>query len=157
MHDRFDRSGLPGCLAPAMQATAVDLEHVDNGPEEDFTELDEAALVVFAGAVTGRLLPAMSTTVVGFIGVRLLVMPDAASGFGQLRNDHHGDRIVASHVSGTTEVLTIHPAHQFWAFQAIETNLRGPCHRPAHRVDLLGAAPDRVTARRIRPAQIHRY
>ena len=30
-------------------------------------------------------------------------------------------RIVASHAGANTEVLTVHPAHQFWAFQAIET------------------------------------
>jgi ABC-type transport system involved in multi-copper enzyme maturation permease subunit len=96
------------------------------------------AVGVFAGAVTGRLLPAMATTVVGFIGVRLLVMlaarnhylptetrpvPNLASGFGQMRNDLHGDWIVASHAGGNTEVLTIHPARQFWAFQAIETTI----------------------------------
>ena len=32
------------------------------------------ALGIFAGAVTGRLLPAMATTVVGFLAVRLVVM-----------------------------------------------------------------------------------
>ena len=96
------------------------------------------ALGIFAGAVTGRLLPAMATTVVGFIAVRLLVMlaarnhyrptetrpvPDLATGFGQMRNDLHGDWIVASHARGSTEVLTIHPASDFWAFQAIETTI----------------------------------
>lgn len=95
------------------------------------------ALGSFAGAVSGRLLPAMATTVVGFIGVRLLVMlaardryrpaetrslPDLFAGYGQMRNDLHGDWIVASHTSATgTELLTIHPANQFWTFQAIET------------------------------------
>ena len=39
------------------------------------------ALGVFAGAVTGRLLPAMATTVVGFIGVRLVVMLAARDRF----------------------------------------------------------------------------
>jgi hypothetical protein len=62
------------------------------------------ALGVFAGAVTGRLLPAMATT-----------------GYPQMRNDLNGDWIVASHEGANTEVLTVHPADQFWAFQAIET------------------------------------
>ena len=57
-----------------------------------------------------------------------------------MRTDLHGDWIVASHtavdrvecpagasdcvregLARAYEVLTIHPAHQFWAFQAIET------------------------------------
>jgi hypothetical protein len=38
-----------------------------------------------------------------------------------MRNDLQGDWIVASHAGTNTEVLTVHPAHQFWAFQAIET------------------------------------
>jgi ABC-type transport system involved in multi-copper enzyme maturation permease subunit len=115
------------------------------------------ALGVFAGAVTGRMLPAMATTVVGFLGTRLVVMLAARThymptktrvleniAFGpdipQMRNDLHGDWIIASHVENTTivcprgddtcsqraidqayEVLTIHPAGDFWAFQAIET------------------------------------
>jgi hypothetical protein len=69
------------------------------------------ALGVFAGAVTGRLLPAMATTVVGFIGVRLLVMlaardhflptetrrlPELETTYSQMRNDLNGDWIVAS-------------------------------------------------------------
>ena len=93
------------------------------------------ALGIFAGAVTGRLLPAMAATVVGFIGTRLLVMlgardryrptvtrtiPDLFAGYKQIRNDLHGDWIVAS--GGTnTEVLKLHPADQFWTFQAMET------------------------------------
>jgi len=95
------------------------------------------ALGIFAGAVSGRLLTAMATTVVGFIGVRLLVMlaarghyqptetrslPDLFAGYPQMRNDLHGDWIVASHASAKgTELLTVHPADQFWTFQAIET------------------------------------
>jgi hypothetical protein len=113
------------------------------------------ALGVFAGAVTGRLLPAMATTVVGFIGVRVAVMlaarghylptetrrlPDLETASSQMRNDLHGDWIVASHtevdrvecparaggcvregVERAYEVLTVHPARHFWAFQAIET------------------------------------
>jgi len=94
-------------------------------------------LGVFAGAVTGRLLPAMATTVVGFLGVRLVVMlaarnhyrptetrslPDlAAIGHPTMRNDLNGDWIVATHARAGTEVLTVHPIGQFWAFQAIET------------------------------------
>src|SRR5262245_17495831 len=95
------------------------------------------ALGSFAGSVSGRLLTAMATTVVGFIGVRLLIMlaardryqptetrslPDLFSGYPQMRNDLHGDWIVASHASARgTELLTVHPADQFWTFQAIET------------------------------------
>jgi ABC-type transport system involved in multi-copper enzyme maturation permease subunit len=99
------------------------------------------ALGVFAGAVTGRMLPAMATTVVGFLGTRLLVMLAARTrylptetrvleniAFGpdipQMRNDLSGDWILAagSEVdSASAEVLTIHPFGQFWAFQAIET------------------------------------
>jgi ABC-type transport system involved in multi-copper enzyme maturation permease subunit len=97
------------------------------------------ALGVFAGAVTGRLLPAMATTVVGFIGMRLLVMlaarnhymatetrrlPLLDTGWPQMRNDLSGDWIVEVNAAFLgqrgTEVLTVHPAHQFWAFQAIE-------------------------------------
>jgi ABC-type transport system involved in multi-copper enzyme maturation permease subunit len=94
------------------------------------------ALGVFAGAVTGRLLPAMATTLVGFIGMRLLVMlaardrymatetrrlPQLDTTYPTMRNDLNGDWIIASHAGTNTEVLTVHPAHQFWAFQAIET------------------------------------
>ena len=94
------------------------------------------ALGICAGAVTGRLLPAMATTLVGFIGVRLLVMlvardrylptetrrlPDLDTGYSTMRNDLNGDWIVASHASAGTETLTIHPARHFWAFQTIET------------------------------------
>jgi ABC-type transport system involved in multi-copper enzyme maturation permease subunit len=95
------------------------------------------ALGVFAGAVTGRLLPAMATTIVGFIGIRLVVMLAArdhfmatetrslpildTGGFPTIRNDLNGDWIVATHASRGTEILTVHPADQFWAFQAIET------------------------------------
>jgi hypothetical protein len=101
------------------------------------------ALGMFAGAVTGRLLSAMALTVVGFLGLRLLVMlaarhrylptetsqlPDLGADVrvrgegldvivGQMRNDLHGDWILAEHGS----VLTVHPARHFWAFQAIET------------------------------------
>jgi ABC-type transport system involved in multi-copper enzyme maturation permease subunit len=93
------------------------------------------ALGVFAGAVTGRLLPAMATTVVGFIGVRVGVMlaardrymatetrrlPLLDTGYPQIRNDLNGDWIVASHAGANTGILTVHPANQFWAFQAIE-------------------------------------
>ena len=102
------------------------------------------ALGVFAGAVTGRMLPAMATTLVGFLGTRLLVMLAARTRFlptetralgdlgggaavVQMRNDLNGDWIVATNTggedipAGTAEVLTIHPAGDFWAFQAIET------------------------------------
>jgi ABC-2 family transporter protein len=99
------------------------------------------ALGMFAGAVTGRLLSAMAITVVGFLGLRLLVMlagrprylstetsrlPDIGDvhlrgeGFdvivSQMRNDLHGDWVLSE-----TDVLTIHPARHFWTFQAIET------------------------------------
>jgi hypothetical protein len=101
------------------------------------------ALGMFAGAVTGRLLSAMAITVVGFLGLRLLVMlaarqrylptetsqlPDLGADVrvqgegldvivGQMRNELHGDWILAEHGS----VLTVHPARHFWTFQAIET------------------------------------
>jgi ABC-type transport system involved in multi-copper enzyme maturation permease subunit len=93
------------------------------------------ALGVFAGAVTGRLLPAMATTVVGFVGMRLLVMLAARPRYLpteicclenlvvdvlQMRNDLVGDWIVAARDVGG-EVLTIHPARHFWTFQTIET------------------------------------
>ena len=108
------------------------------------------ALGVFAGAVTGRMLPAMATTLVGFIGTRLVVMLAARTRymptetraledifFGpdipQMRNDLNGDWITnagslvdapgraANSPTGASEVLTIHPAGDFWAFQTIET------------------------------------
>jgi ABC-type transport system involved in multi-copper enzyme maturation permease subunit len=94
------------------------------------------ALGVCAGAVTGRLLPAMATTLVGFIGVRVLVMlaardrymatetrrlPQLDTAYPTMRNDLNGDWIVATRTGANTEILTVHPAHQFWAFQAIET------------------------------------
>ena len=95
------------------------------------------ALGVFAGAVTGRLLPAMATTVVGFIGVRLArdaggprslhgdrdtpppesrhrVLADAQR--PQRRLDRRQPRRQpAPRCSRST------PPDQFWAFQAIET------------------------------------
>jgi ABC-type transport system involved in multi-copper enzyme maturation permease subunit len=98
------------------------------------------ALGLFAGAVTGRLLSAMAATVVGFIGVRLVVMlaarghylpaetrrtPELATGYPTMRNDLSGDWIVATGTGfdrdRAYEVLTIHPIRQFWAFQSIET------------------------------------
>ena len=96
------------------------------------------ALGVFAGAVTGRLLPAMATIIVGFIGMRLVVMlaardrymatetrrlPFLDTEYPTMRNDLNGDWIMASHASAGTEVLTIHPARHFWAFQTIETTI----------------------------------
>jgi ABC-type transport system involved in multi-copper enzyme maturation permease subunit len=102
------------------------------------------ALGVFAGAVTGRMLPAMATTVVGFLATRLLVMLAARTRYGptetrrledlgvdadQMRNDLHGDWILAENAvfndaDGTSHsVLTIHPAGDFWVFQAIETGI----------------------------------
>ena len=107
------------------------------------------ALGIFAGAVTGRLLPAMATTVVGFLAVRLVVMlvardhylPTETSRFSvaglalgdsyQQWNLLHGDWIRSRPSEGRTgcpagaadctETLTMHPAGHFWAFQAIET------------------------------------
>jgi hypothetical protein len=94
------------------------------------------ALGFFAGAVTGRLLPAMATVVVGFLGLRLLVMlaardrfiatetrslPQLDTDYPTMRNDLSGDWIVATGSGGGTEILTVHPIHQFGAFQAIET------------------------------------
>jgi hypothetical protein len=98
------------------------------------------ALGVFAGAVTGRLLPAMTITLVGFLGVRLLVMLAARNrylptetrsftnldvDYAQMRNDLAGDWIVAVNRATSPEVLTVHPARHFWAFQAIETAIFG--------------------------------
>jgi len=107
------------------------------------------ALGIFAGAVTGRLLPAMATTVVGFLATRLVVMLVArshylptettrvrpvgrASGVNEQWNLLHGDWIRSRHfdvsvdqcpaaLPDCVEVLTMHPARHFWAFQAIET------------------------------------
>jgi ABC-type transport system involved in multi-copper enzyme maturation permease subunit len=101
-------------------------------------------LGVFAGAVTGRLLSAMAITVVGFIGVRLLVMlaardrflptetrelPELDTQFAQMRNDLNNDWIVDTasvfdRAEGRGyELLTVHPFRHFWAFQAIETGI----------------------------------
>jgi ABC-type transport system involved in multi-copper enzyme maturation permease subunit len=104
------------------------------------------ALGVFAGAVTGRLLSAMAATVVGFVGVRLLVMlvartrylptetrrlSDLGTDYSQLRNDLVGDWIVAAPpvdvqvalTPGAGELLIVHPVRHFWVFQAIETGI----------------------------------
>jgi hypothetical protein len=107
------------------------------------------ALGIFAGAVTGRLLPAMATTVVGFLAVRLVVtlvardhyLPTETRRFSvaglalgdstQQWNLLHGDWIRSGPSEGRTgcpagaaectETLTMHPASHFWAFQTIET------------------------------------
>ena len=108
------------------------------------------ALGVFAGAVTGRLLTAMATTVVGFLATRLVVMlaarpnylptetvrVDLPQGVGGVQwNLLHGDWIRGRHLEladgcnenlsqvpgHCVEILTIHPARHFWTFQAIET------------------------------------
>ena len=107
------------------------------------------ALGIFAGAVTGRLLPAMATTVVGFLAIRLVVMLVARDHYlptetrrisvaglalgdsTQQWNLLHGDWIRSRPSEGRTgcpagaadcgETLTMHPAHHFWAFQTIET------------------------------------
>jgi hypothetical protein len=93
------------------------------------------ALGVFAGAVTGRLISALTTVVVGFVGVRLLVMlaarerflateslrlPNLDTDFPQMRNDLQGHWLVDGE-GASTSPLAIHPADQFWTFQAIET------------------------------------
>ena len=107
------------------------------------------ALGVFAGAVTGRMLPAMATTLVGFLGTRLVVMLAARPRFmptetrvladlgarGRRRRCETTSTATGSspltparcpgatttRPLGLSEVLTIHPAGDFWAFQAIET------------------------------------
>ena len=107
------------------------------------------ALGIFAGAVTGRLLPAMATTVVGFLATRLVIMLVArthylptetnavrAPGLDQGVNDQqwnllHGDWIRSRRLEvavgcpadlpDCVETLIMHPARHFWAFQAIET------------------------------------
>ena len=107
-------------------------------------------LGVFAGAVTGRLLTAMATTVVGFLATRLVVMLAARPNYlptetvkvdlpqgvdGVQWNLLHGDWIRGRHLEladgcnenlsqvpgHCVEILTIHPARHFWAFQVIET------------------------------------
>ena len=107
------------------------------------------ALGIFAGAVTGRLLPAMATIVVGFIATRLVVTlaardhylptetrrinvigPGSGDSYQQW-NLLHGDWIRSRPSEGRTgcpagaadcsETLTMHPASHFWAFQTIET------------------------------------
>jgi hypothetical protein len=108
------------------------------------------ALGVFAGAVTGRLLPAMATTVVGFLAARLVVMLAARPRFlptetvrvepvvgaaadvsFQQWNLLHGDWIrhngfdvaqgCPADLPDCAVILIMHPARHFWAFQAIET------------------------------------
>ena len=107
------------------------------------------ALGIFAGAVTGRLLPAMATTVVGFLATRLVVMLAARDHYlptetrrisvaglnlgdsTQQWNLLHGDWIRSRPLESRTgcpagaadcgETLTMHPAGHFWAFQTIET------------------------------------
>jgi ABC-2 type transport system ATP-binding protein len=107
------------------------------------------ALGIFAGAVTGRLLPAMATTVVGFLATRLVVMLAARDHYlptetrrisvaglalgdsTQQWNLLHGDWIRSRPSGGRLgcpagaadcgETLTMHPARHFWAFQTIET------------------------------------
>jgi hypothetical protein len=107
------------------------------------------ALGIFAGAVTGRLLPAMATTVVGLPGTRLVVMLAARDHYlptettrisvaGQALGDStqqwnllHGDWIRSRPFESATgcpagaadcgETLTMHPARHFWVFQTIET------------------------------------
>ena len=103
------------------------------------------ALGVFAGAVTGRLLTAMATTVVGFLATRLVVMLAARPNYlptetvsarldparAEQWNLLHGDWILSRQdppgcAKGATDcvdtlTMQIHPAHQFWTFQAIET------------------------------------
>ena len=108
-------------------------------------------LGVFAGAVTGRLLTAMATTVVGFLATRLVVMLAARPNYLPTetvkRRPHPG--VAASNGTSSTatgsEAATsssptaatksspkspgtasrpyheIHPARHFWAFQVIET------------------------------------
>ena len=106
------------------------------------------ALGIFAGAVTGRLLPAMATTVVGFLATRLVVMlaardhylptettrisvagPDLGN-YTQQWNLLHGDWIRSGPPEGRlgcqegadcSQTLVMHPARHFWAFQTIET------------------------------------
>ncbi|HET6949162.1 MAG TPA: hypothetical protein VFI47_02245 [Acidimicrobiales bacterium] len=109
------------------------------------------ALGVFAGAVTGRLLPAMATTLVGFVATRVIVMLAARPRYLPTEIAHanllgpspgveyqqwnllHGDWIRSRRfefangcpegVTDCGEILTIHPARHFWAFQAIETGV----------------------------------
>jgi hypothetical protein len=104
------------------------------------------ALGIFAGAVTGRLLTAMATTVVGFLGTWPLVMlvlrprylPTETQRVSLMGpdfvrwNELHGDWIVSTRepggrapacAEGATDcfdTLIMHPARHFWAMQSIE-------------------------------------
>jgi hypothetical protein len=102
------------------------------------------ALGFFAGAATGRLLPAMAITVVGFIGmwiavmvggrIRYLPLEDVQMAVGGPTeaglswNRLHGDwiRVGPVEVPGTAagevfQTLPMHPADRFVLFQGIET------------------------------------
>ena len=106
------------------------------------------ALGIFAGAVTGRLLPAMATVVVGFVATRLVVtlvardhyLPTetrriSVAGRARVTATSNGTCCTATGYEAALrgrlgcpagaadcgETLTLHPASHFWAFQSIET------------------------------------
>ena len=106
------------------------------------------ALGVFAGAVTGRMLPAMATTLVGFLGTRLLVMLAARPRYmptetrvladlgstsrRQMRNDLNGDWIIAAGAGVDAPGRAAGSPHR---------GVRGAHHPPGRR--LLGLPGDR--------------
>jgi hypothetical protein len=102
------------------------------------------ALGIFAGTVTRRTPSAMAATLVGFLGLRLVMMigvrprmlptqerllqavseSEAASGVVPMGpNLLHGDWVLdrLEQIPGVSATETFHPASQFWTMQGIET------------------------------------
>jgi ABC-type transport system involved in multi-copper enzyme maturation permease subunit len=102
------------------------------------------ALGVYAGTVTRRTPSAMAATLVGFLGLRLIMMigvrprmlptqerllqsvsqSEAASGVVPMSpNLLHGDWVLdrVEQIPGVRTTETFHPASQFWTMQGIET------------------------------------
>jgi hypothetical protein len=102
------------------------------------------ALGIYAGTVTRRTPSAMAATLVGFLGLRLIMMigvrprilptqqrllqsvseSEAASGVVPMApNLLHGDWVLdrVEQIPGVRATETFHPASQFWTMQGIET------------------------------------
>jgi hypothetical protein len=102
------------------------------------------ALGIYAGTVTRRTASAMAATLVGFLGLRLIMMigvrprmlptqerllqsvseSEAASGVVPMApNLLHGDWVMdrVEQIPGVRATETFHPASQFWTMQGIET------------------------------------
>jgi hypothetical protein len=102
------------------------------------------ALGIYAGTVTRRTPSAMAATLVGFLGLRLIMMvgvrprllptqerllqsvseSEAASGVVPMGpNLIHGDWVLdrVEQIPGVMATETFHPASQFWTMQGIET------------------------------------